>query len=286
MSVSGPYGLGMGGERSQVVSPPDGLRPAQLGIVFAGRVILGHVGATVADLARRGFLGLEEVSGSGRPEWLLTDLRGDVAGHAGLLRFELTLCEGLFAGKAVVGLSGRGQELVPALSAVRSQISRDAIRNGWLSRWRRQHRTSRGEQLLTRIQVFRRELRALAAEGNAEDLERLAPYAAIFGLSAPPGIGSDGHEIPAASRRDPEVRWSNDRFFTSWLGAFAGCTTIGRSGSQHQPSDFAREWSLPSHHGHGHGASSDHSAAHGSDYGHYGSTDHGGHIAGGGHAGR
>jgi hypothetical protein len=251
--------------------------------VFVGRVILGHIGATVADLAQRGFLSVEEVSEGERPEWLLTDLRGEAADDAALLRFELTLCEGLFAGKSVVGLSGRGQQLVPALTAVRSQIIRDAIRRGWLSHRRRHHRTSRGEQLLAHIQVFRHDLRALAAAGTGEDLERLAPYAAIFGLSALPAVCGNGNEIPAASRRDPEIRWSRtDRFFASWLGAFAGCTTTGRHGGQHQPSDFAREWSLPSHHGHG---GSDPSPAHGSDHGHYGSTGHGGHIAGGGHAG-
>ena len=44
-------------------------------------------------------------------------------------------------------------------------------------------------------------------------LERLAPYAAIFGLSAPPAVCSDGNEIPAASRRHPDIHWSRtDRF--------------------------------------------------------------------------
>jgi hypothetical protein len=272
----------MGKERSRTIAPPDGLRPAQVGIVFVGRVILGHIGATVADLAQRGFLSIEEVSKGEPPEWLLTDLRGEAADPAVLLPFELTLCEGLFAGQSVVGLSGRGQQLVPTLTAARSQITRDAIRRGWLSHWHRQHRTSRGEQLLARIQVFRRELRALAAAGTEDDLAGLAPYAAIFGLSAPAAVIGDGNVIPAVHRREPEVRWSRtDRFFTSWLGAFAGCTTIG-DGRQHQSGDFAREWSLPSHHGHGGG---DHSTAHGSDYGHYGSAGHGGHAAGGGHAG-
>ena len=40
------------------VTPPEDLRPAQLGIVLRGRVILGHVTATLVDLAQRGFLGL------------------------------------------------------------------------------------------------------------------------------------------------------------------------------------------------------------------------------------
>ena len=40
--------------------PPEGLRPAQLGIILVGRVILGHVSATLVDLAQRGVLSLDE----------------------------------------------------------------------------------------------------------------------------------------------------------------------------------------------------------------------------------
>jgi len=63
-------------EPSQELTAPNGLRPAQLGIVFVGRVILGHIGATVADLAQRGYLRLEEVPGADQADWVLTDLRG------------------------------------------------------------------------------------------------------------------------------------------------------------------------------------------------------------------
>src|SRR5690242_8761967 len=38
-------------------TPPEGLRPAQLGIVLLGRVIVGHASATLVDLAQRGLIG-------------------------------------------------------------------------------------------------------------------------------------------------------------------------------------------------------------------------------------
>ena len=85
------------------------LRPAQLGIVLRGRVILGHVTATLVDLAQRGFLGLDEVQGNTGPDWLLADLRDHAAHGSRLLRFEVTLLDGLFARQSAVRLSELGQ---------------------------------------------------------------------------------------------------------------------------------------------------------------------------------
>lgn len=99
---------------------PDRLRPGQLGIVVVGHVILGHVGATIADLAQRGFIRLDEVSGAERSQWLVTDLRGEAADSAGRLRSEWTLCEGLFSSQSAVQLSDHGQQLIPVLTLVRA----------------------------------------------------------------------------------------------------------------------------------------------------------------------
>ena len=83
--------------RAQSLTPPEDLRPAQLGIVLLGRVILGHISATLVDLAQRGFLRIEAIPGDGDPDWLLTSLRDQAAGRSVLLRFEATLLDGLFA---------------------------------------------------------------------------------------------------------------------------------------------------------------------------------------------
>ena len=51
------------------LTPPDGLRPAQLGIVLVGRVIFGHISATLVDLAQRDYLRIDGVPGG--EQWLL-----------------------------------------------------------------------------------------------------------------------------------------------------------------------------------------------------------------------
>jgi hypothetical protein len=217
------------------VTPPQDLRPAQLGIVLRGRVILGHVTATLVDLAQRGFLGLDEVQGNTGPDWLLTDLR-DHATHGSRLR-----------------------------------------------RWRRDQRSPRGEQLLKQIQVFRRELRALAVSGDSEALAGLVPYAMIFGFGAPSTVNvNDSHDL-GTDRQGGKVPWSqSDRFATSWLAACA--PALNQHGHRHQSGadrhgDLIREWSAPHDHtggGRGHDLGHD-------GYGGYG--DHGGGFHGGGHSG-
>ena len=87
----------MPGEPADSVIPPGGLRPAQLGIVALSRVVFGHLSATLADLAERGFLRIEEIPGSDDRDWLLTDLRDTAPGQGGLLRFEATLLDGLLS---------------------------------------------------------------------------------------------------------------------------------------------------------------------------------------------
>lgn len=106
----------MQGRQPTDMTPPGNLRPAQLGIVLVGRVVLGHVTATLADLAQRGFLRIDEVNGQAVPGWLLTDLRDQTADRDSLLRFEVTLLDGLFAPQPTVRLSDIGQGLVPVLN--------------------------------------------------------------------------------------------------------------------------------------------------------------------------
>lgn len=51
----------MGGQLTEKLAPPQDLRPAQLGIILVGRVIVGHIGATLIDLRGR------VLSGAGVP---------------------------------------------------------------------------------------------------------------------------------------------------------------------------------------------------------------------------
>lgn len=276
-------------ERAQSLTPPEGLRPAQLGIVLLARVILGHISATLVDLAQRGFLRIDEVSGDD-PDWLLTDLRDRGAGHSALLRYEATLLDGLFVQQSAVRLSETNQALIPVLNRVRAQLSRDAVGHGRLRFWRRDQRTPRGEQLLKQVHVFRRELRALAASGTSRAPAGLAPYAMVFGLGVPTAVSFGAHDTRTAQRRETEAQWSqSDRFSTSWLAACSGFSPGLLHGHGHRSGtarsdDFAHEWSGPRDHSHG-------SHGHGSGHGEYGGGHGdlgGGHDAGpgwGGHGG-
>jgi len=272
-------------ERAQSLTPPGELRPAQLGIVLLGRVILRHISATFADLAERGFLRIDEVAGDGEPDWLLTDLRDPAAGRGALLRYEATLLDGLFARQGAVRLSEISRALIPALSRVRAQLSRDAVRHGRLRRWHRDQRTPRGEQLLRQIQLFRRELRALAASGTPGALAGLAPYAMAFGLNVPSAISFDADGTRTAQQSETEAQWSqSDRFATSWLAACAGFSHgpgHGHGRRTARSDEFAHQWSAPRDHGHGgHGHGSG-QGGHGDSHGDFG----GGHGGGAGHGG-
>lgn len=265
--------------------PPAGLRPAQLGIVLVGRVVLGHVTATLVDLAQRGVLSLDETHNdldethAGADEdWLLIDRRGgpDCAGEA-LLDFERTLLDGLFYGNSLVRMSGLGETFVLPLNQVRKQLRRDAVRSGRLRRWGRGKRTPRGTELLRQIHDFRRELRALAEAGDTGAMAGLAPYAMIFGLSRAASHNSAAEITLAEGNRLAESL--NQAFRKIRPSAFRILMT-----DQHI--DFAHAWSAPPGHqpGHGHGQQQ----SYGESYGHTSWDDHtgwGDHMGGGGHGG-
>jgi len=234
----------MSGQLTERLAPPEDLRPAQLGIILVGRVIIGHVSATLIDLSGRGFLRIGEVPGGESTRWLLTDLR-DQAASPGvpLFPFELALLGGLFGRHAQVSMPGSADNPVPALNRVRTELERDAVRHGWLRRWHRDQRTAQGEQLLRHVQGFRRELRARALNGAGVP-SGLAPYMMIFGLTALPGAGDD----PAASPSG-EIPWGRlgdfSRAWANWVNDSCGSGGNGRSG------DFTDQWSAPSSHDHG-----------------------------------
>lgn len=268
----------MPGQQADSVTPPEGLRPAQLGIVAVGRVVLGHLSATLADLAQRGFLRIAEVPRSDDPDWLLTDLRDTRPGQDGLLRFEATLLDGLLS-RQQVRLSALGQDLIPVLGKVRVQLRRDAVRAGRLRRFRREQRTTRGERLLEEIHDFRRGLRALAASGSSGVLAELAPYAMIFGLPVPAPVSLGTDSAGRRQRRLPDVPWPS--FARDWQQTCERQFERSRgTGHRLASRDFAHQWSAPHNHshgsdGHGHGGYDSGDGAYGG---------HGGDFSGG-HAG-
>jgi len=277
----------MQAERPQALTPPEGLRPAQLGIVLLGRVIVGHASATLVDLAQRGLIGIEEIRSDAGADWVLTDLRGQAAGGGPPLGFEMTLLDGLFGHQPQLRLSKIGDALLPALNRFRAQLRRDAVRHGWLRRWHTDKRTPRGEQLLTQIHGFRRELRTLAAAGDSGALPVLAPYAMIFGLVSSPVSLSNAQGTGDAPHRETEAPWSqSDRFASDWRAActmFLAVPDSGHGPGPERPGDVVHEWSTPGDHSHGaHGYDSGH-GGYGSGYGDHGGGHHpgfGGHHSG------
>jgi len=286
------YGDFMDSGQAPRPKPPADLRPAQLGIVFVGRVIFGHVGATLVDLAQRGFLSLDEThdgvdetpDGAGG-DWLLIDRRGGSGSGSGTLRgFERTLLNGMFYGKPLVRLSGIGESFVLPLSDMRKQLRLEAVRNGWLRRWGQGKRTPRGEQLLHQIHDFRRELRTLAATGDAAAMAALTPYAMIFGLPGAPGLSSaDGDDdgTGRSSHEDP-IAWAQGHRFAGMLQeAFGKISSPLQVWVTYQQNDQVHAWSAPHGHqpGHSHGPQQSHGGSYG---GHMGG---GGHVGAGGHDG-
>lgn len=267
-------------------TPPEGLRPAQLGCVLLGQTVIGHVGATLAHLAQRGLLGIDPTDDSTDPDWLLTDLRSTGLSGEVLADFEATLLAGLFTNQRAVRLSELSPALIPTLNRFRAQVRRDAVRQRWLRRWHRDKRTARGELLLRQIHRFRWDLRALAAGSDSESLVSLAPYAIVFGLSGTSAISvrdpGDRGQTPPPDRT--EIPWARtDRFAQGWVAA-CGTFTIEDSGSRRPgrglPGDFVHQWSAP------HGRQG--TPTHGTEHSGYGGGDHsGGHagLGGAGHSG-
>jgi hypothetical protein len=264
----------MSGRLTEKLAPPEDLRPAQLGIILVGRVIVGHLGATLIDLCQRGFLRIDEIPGGDDAQWLLTDLRRQAPGPGvPLVLFETVLLDGLFGSQTQARLPQAGPGLLPVIDRVRVELRRDAVRHGWLRRWRQDRRTERGEQLLRQIQGFRRVLRGRVLSGAGVPAA-LAPYTMIFGLAAAPGVDA-GIGGDVAIQRSGEIPWARLDVFagtwSAWLNESCGGDADGRS------DDFAHQWHVPVSHDHV-------NPGHHSGYDGYGGG-HGGFDGGYGHVG-
>ena len=101
----------MSGQTGRDLAPPGGLRPAQLGIVLVGRVLLGHVGATVVDLASRGYLTVAPLD-EDCSDWLLTAVP---AVPEDLLGYEQAIMHGFFGKQAAFRLEHMSLAMTPVL---------------------------------------------------------------------------------------------------------------------------------------------------------------------------
>ena len=116
------------------VAPPDGLRPAQVGVLVDEAVKDRHIAATFVDLASRGYWRIEQVGGltapgsspPGQAEWKLVRRRDET----GMNRYETLLSAWVFR-------HGVTEVLVSDLKDrdsrpdVKGAIYDDAVRRGW-----------------------------------------------------------------------------------------------------------------------------------------------------------
>ena len=112
--------------------PPDGLRPAQLGLILDERADPYDLTATVVDLAVRGYLRIEKVQKQGlfgRDDWRLVRLGADPE----LAPFERELYEGIFGSADSVLLSERKGKVAPSLKQAQGKLYEDAVERRWFT---------------------------------------------------------------------------------------------------------------------------------------------------------
>jgi Predicted membrane protein (DUF2207) len=114
-------------------SPPDGVRPGQIGTLIDEQADVIDVTATIIDLAVRRYLLIEELPREtyGRLDWQLRRL--DRSGDD-LMPYERLLHDALFTGRESVRLSELGGTFAGELSAVRGALYEDVVRQGWFTR--------------------------------------------------------------------------------------------------------------------------------------------------------
>ncbi len=195
-------------------APPDGLRPGQVGLVCAGRVILGDVAATLVDLAVRGHLDLGQPPPGDSGGWLLTPRLGTASsqGAGSLPGYERILLRGLVGQAGTVALPALPRAV---LDQTRSELIDDAVRRGWFHGHPRHHATSKAAVALAGcILAFRRDLLHPESQGSALAAE-LLPYALHFGMARQDEplarfaqafgdlfAGLDGWHLPVPERSD------------------------------------------------------------------------------------
>lgn len=169
--------------------PPDKLRPGQLGVVMLGRVIIGDVAVTLADLAVRQFLAVQEEDdrheSEGTPAvWSLAAVQAAGQAHRreSLLGYERTLLDAV-AGGGQASTSSLAPRMPRILEDTRREMLHDAVHRGWLGHLHHDRRTADGELLAARIRTFRNQLRHFASSQGEDALAGpLLPYALRFGL--------------------------------------------------------------------------------------------------------
>ena len=163
---------------------PKGLRPGMLGLLLVRRVIMGDIAATIIDLAEQGFVAVDETDS--RWSVRVVPARKPVQRQQTLLAYERELLAGLpmpAVGQPVPTLPGLAATLGPGLNRVRTEVIREAVRQGWVHRWSHDQLTDSGERFVAQVSAFGRRLRRLSGDGDTGVLAGpMLPYALRFHL--------------------------------------------------------------------------------------------------------
>ena len=114
-------------------SPPDDMRPGQMGTLIDEQANVLDVSATLVDLAVRGYLLIQEIEKEGwfgKPDWRLIRLE---KADDDLLTYEQRLLTGLFRDGTEVTISELKNTFAKRLEGVQESLYADAVKRGWFS---------------------------------------------------------------------------------------------------------------------------------------------------------
>jgi len=126
-----------GGAYAIEFTPPDGLRPGQIGTLLDEVAHPLDVSATIVDLATRGYLRIDEVEKTwffGKSDWKFVKLPAPTNDKAGLVSYEEKLLDGLFEDGDEVQLSDLKKKFYTELAAVQKALYSDVLKQGWFRR--------------------------------------------------------------------------------------------------------------------------------------------------------
>jgi uncharacterized membrane protein YgcG len=113
--------------------PPEGLKPAQMGLLLDERADTKDVTATIVDLAVHGYLTIAEIPKDGifgKKDWLLTRKRTDIDE---LEQYEQRIFDGLFAEGDEVKLSSLKEKFYKDLREAQQALYKQAAAKKWFS---------------------------------------------------------------------------------------------------------------------------------------------------------
>ncbi|NRQ33168.1 DUF2207 domain-containing protein [Nonomuraea sp. NN258] len=115
-------------------SPPDGVRPGQIGTLVDEQADVIDVTATIVDLAVRGYLRIDEQPRQtyDAPDWMLVRMPNGPVNS--LLPYERALYDAIFEGRDAVLLSQLSGSFANHLGKVRDALYADVVKQGWFAR--------------------------------------------------------------------------------------------------------------------------------------------------------